>query len=220
MVVGSVNITTFAGIPGTFSIWSVDFSGSNTPTISEVAAVPQAKILNGLTHLKSNSAIVLAADSEQGIVYSVDVTTKVVAVAIQNTAFGPGSRTLGINGLHVDASGENLYFTNSALGTYGVVPINGVTGSATGAVKTIATDPAGNYDDFALDGSDDAFITNHPNSILEVAASGQETTIYNSTSLLQPTSAIFSSNGQTLYVVADGDAEFHTQSGQVWAFTN
>ena len=219
IVVGTVDDSTFTGTPGSFSIWSANFQNPASPTFNEVVAVPQAEILNGLTHLQAASNIVLAADSEQGIVYSINVDTGAVATAIQNAAFAPTStNALGINGLHVDAEGNTLYFTNSGMGTFGSIPINEMTGTATGSVTIIATDPSGNfYDDFALDDQNDGWITNHPSSVSKVTASGMQTTAFNSSQLLQPTSAIFSTSGQILYIVTDGNAETHGQSGQVWA---
>ncbi|PMD48043.1 hypothetical protein L207DRAFT_386822, partial [Hyaloscypha variabilis F] len=159
VVVGNVSLTTFGGVPGSFSIWSVNLAQSSTPIVKKIAAIPQAKILNGLTHLQDNPNIVLAADSEAGIVYSLNIVSGVSAVAIQNSAFSPGGKTLGINGLHVDAAGNNLYFTNSAMGTFGRIPIDGNNGEATGAATVIATAAEGdNYDDFAIDGQGNYWI--------------------------------------------------------------
>ena len=218
VIVGNVSLTTFNGVLGSFSIWSVNLEQSSTPVVKKIAAIPQAKILNGLTHLQDNPDIVLAADSEAGIVYSLNIVSGISAVAIQNSALSPaGDKTLGINGLHVDAAGSNLYFTNSAMGTFGRIPIDGNNGKATGAVTVIATAAEGdNYDDFAIDSQGNSWITLHPNIVTEVTEAGVQTTILNSTQLLQPTSVIFSAGEQTLYVVTDGDAESHTQSGQVY----
>ena len=220
VVVGNVSLTTFAGVPGSFSIWSVNLEQAGSPVIKKIAAVPQAEILNGMTHLQTNSDIVLAADSEAGIVYSLNVATGAVATAIQNSAFTPGSSTLGINGLHVDSTGSTLYFTNSAKGTYGSIPIDSSTGTATGSVKIIANAPTGgSYDDFALDSQNNGWIAIHPDSVNEVTTAGVQSVIVNSTTVMQPTSAIFASGGQTLYVVTDGDARGHTQSGQVFTIS-
>jgi SMP-30/Gluconolactonase/LRE-like region len=217
VVVGNVSLTTFGGVPGSFSIWSVNLGQSSTPIVKKIAAIPQAKILNGLTHLPDNTDIVLAADSEAGIVYSLNIVSGVSAVAIQNSAFSPGAKGLGINGLHVDAANSNLYFTNSALGTFSHISINGNNGEATGAATVIATAAEGeNYDDFAIDSQGNFWITLHPDIVTEVTEAGVQTIILNSTTILQPTSAIFSAGGQTLYIVTDGDAEAHTQSGQVY----
>ena len=220
VVVGNVSLTTFGGVAGSFSIWSVSLEQSSTPVVKKIAAIPQAKILNGLTHLQDNPDIVLAADSEAGIVYSLNVVSGVSAVAIQNSALGPGSASLGINGLHVDSTGNNLYYTNSALGTFGRIPINASNGQAKGAVTVLATAPkGGNYDDFAIDSQGNSWITVHLDIVEEVTAAGVQSVVLNSTALLQPTSAIFAAGGQTLYVVTDGDAENHTQSGQVYEIT-
>jgi len=218
VVVGNVSLTTFNGVPGSFSIWSINLQQSSTPVIKKIAGLPQAKILNGLTRLQDNPDIVLAADSEAGIVYSLNIASGVSAVAIQNSAFSPPSGTgLGINGLHVDTTGNNLYFSNSAAGTFGRISIDGSNGAATGSVSILATAAEGeDYDDFAVDSQGNSWITIHPNYVAKVTEGGVQTTILNTTHLLQPTSAILSAGGQILYVVTDGDAEHHTQSGQVW----
>ena len=217
VVVGNASLTTFEGVPGSFSIWSVNFQTSNVPTVKKIAAIPQAKLLNGMTH-PNNADIVLAADSEQGIIYSLNIRSGVSAVAIQNSAFAPvGENPLGINGLHLDAAGTTLYFTNSAAGTFGSIPINGK-GEATGAVTIIANDAEGYlYDDFAVDNQGNSWITDHPDAVVEVSKAGQQITILNSTNNMQPTSAVFSMGGQTLYVVTNGDATTHSESGQVFA---
>jgi hypothetical protein len=218
VVVGNVSLTTFNGVPGSFSIWSVNLQQSKKPVVQKIAAIPQAKILNGLTHLQGNPDIVLAADSEAGIVYSLDIATGVSTVAIQNTALAPaGKGSLGINGLHVGNSGNNLYFTNSALGTFASIPIDRNTGIATGQVMIIATAAKGYiYDDFAIDNQGNSWITNHADAITKVTQAGVQITLLNSTQLLQPTSAIYSTESHILYMVTDGDAVAHTQSGQVY----
>ena len=218
IVVGNTSVATFSGVPGTFSIYKIDFTQSPT-AFTKIAAVPQAKILNGLTTLASTPSIILAADSEQGIIYSINATTGVVSVAIQSSAFAPtASFPLGVNGIHT--AGNQLYYTNSALGTYGVMPINGQ-GQSTGSARVLAHDGSGsNYDDFALDVTNNAFVTNHPNSISEINPVGGQTTIVNSTNLVQPTSAIFGGDGKTIYVVTAGSASAQSIiSGQVFALT-
>ena len=75
IVVGNVSTTTFSGVPGTFVIYKINFTQS-PPAFTTIATVPQAKILNGLTHVASNPSIILAADSEQGIIYSINAATE------------------------------------------------------------------------------------------------------------------------------------------------
>ena len=216
--VGDVNIATRGGTLGSFSVWSVDFSsGSDTPTCKEIAAVPQANILNGMSHLPSAPNVVLSVDSESGDVYSIDTTTGAVSVAIQSSSFGSG---VGLNGIRADAPGDKLYFTNSATGAFGYIPID-QSGQATGSATTLNKDNAAGYtfDDFALDGQGNAYITNHPDAITEITVSGQESTIYNNTNLNQPTSAVFGYDGQTLYVVTAGSITPQDMSGQIFSIT-
>lgn len=219
IAVGNVSTATYSGVPGTFSIYKIDFTKSPT-AFTKIAAVPQAKILNGLTHVASNPSIILAADSEQGIIYSINAITGAISAAIQSSAFAPtASFPLGVNGIHT--SGNNLYYSNSALGTYGVMPIN-ANGQSAGSATVLAHDSSGNnYDDFALAATNNAFVTNHPSSIAEITPAGAQTVVVNDTNIVQPTSAIFSLDGKTIYVVTGGSARGSSPvSGQVFALTS
>ena len=217
IVLGNVSTTTFTGVPGTFSIWKIDLTKSPA-AFSKIAAVPNAKSLNGLTHILSSPSLVLAADSTQGIIYSINTNTGAVATAIQSSAFNPtASFLIGVNGIH--ASGNVLYYTNSALGTYGQMPIN-TQGQSEGAATVLANALTGNtYDDFALDPAKNAFIANHANAVTEVTAGCAQSTILNSSTLVQPTSAIFGRDGRTIYVVTAGENSGTVTSGQVFALT-
>lgn len=87
--------------------------------------------MNGLTLLRDSPDIVLDANSEAGIVYSLNIISGVSAVAIHDSALSPTrANTSGINGLHADSSGSNLYFTNSAMRTFSCMRIDGNNGNA------------------------------------------------------------------------------------------
>ena len=215
VVVGNISVATKTGVPGTFAIWSVNLR-LYPPVISKIAAVPEAKILNGLTHLQSDPVILLAADSQAGAIFSLNITSGVSEITIQNAALLPSATfPLGINGLH--PFGKDLYFTNSALGTFGSIPIDSM-GKATGNVSIIATDGKGDaYDDFAIDRHGNFWVTNHPDILAEITLGGEQMTIVNATSLVQPTSAIFGKGHSVLYVVTGGSQSNTTiQSGQVF----
>ena len=225
VVVGNYSTTTFTGIPGSFSIWSINLAVSSTPVVKKIASIPEAHALNGMTAFPDSPDLVLIADSVLGAVFSMNIASGAYSVAIQDTAaFGPTSSfPLGINGLHT--RGQTLYFTNSAKGTYGSVPIT-KEGSAAGTVAIIANDTAGNtYDDFALDQNGNAWIANHPNAVSEVTLGGAQMIIAgggNTTEFVQPTSAIFGTGAGeeqcTLYVVTGGSASATSvESGQVFA---
>lgn len=64
-----------AGIPGTFSVWSIDLSGPQA-TATQIAAIPEASSLNGVTTISGNKDIVLIADSGLGAVVSTLIPTR------------------------------------------------------------------------------------------------------------------------------------------------
>lgn len=220
LVVGNYSVSEFKGIPGSFSIWTINLT-SGSPVVKKVTNIPEAQTLNGLTTV--TSSLILVADSAVGSVYSVNIDTGAYSTTITDPRFQPSALfPLGINGIHT--RGSTLYFTNSALGIFGKVPITS-TGVATGAVSIIANASAGSsYDDFALDQFGSALITTHPYSIVKVVpAVGVQVTIANQTSIIQPTAAIFGNQLATkctLYVVTAGRVTgFNIQSGQVLAVT-
>ncbi|KAJ7841594.1 hypothetical protein B0H14DRAFT_2586812 [Mycena olivaceomarginata] len=90
--------------------------------------------------------IVLATDSALGAAYEVDMRTSAVRVLIKDAALALGAPppVFGMNGLH--PHGGSLYFTNSALDTFGRVPLGG----GGGAPEVLVVASSG-YDDFALD---------------------------------------------------------------------
>ena len=180
------------------------------PTVRLITSIPAAVDLNGMTTVKSISNTVLIADSRLGAVWRLNVITGNHSIAIQNPLFLNSSITpIGINGIH---SHEGmLYFTNSAQRSYGRVSIAD-DGSATGEVEILATAPSVIFDDFALDREANAWITAHPNEVIEVTTKGIQRNIIANSSIefLQPTAASFGrgykSEENTLYVVTIGSA--------------
>ena len=224
VVVGNYTIAKYAGLPGSFAIWSLDVRSPAAPVVKKIADIPEAHALNGMTAVKGSPGLLLIADSALGLVWSLNATTGTYQKAIQDPLLGPsGPFPLGINGLHVHKN--TLYFTNSAQGFFGKVGITS-TGDGVGNVTMIAEPSTGNiYDDFALDGQGNAWITNHPNALTEVTAGGGQISIAgggNSTEFVQPTSATFGRGSLlekcTLYVVGAGTNSNTTIiSGQVVA---
>ncbi|KIX94012.1 uncharacterized protein Z520_10349 [Fonsecaea multimorphosa CBS 102226] len=81
--VGNLSTATYSGVTGTFSIYKIDFTKAST-AFTKIASVHKRKILNGSTHVSSNPSIILAADSEQEIIYDINAVTGVVSAAIQS----------------------------------------------------------------------------------------------------------------------------------------
>lgn len=60
-----------AGIPGTFSVWSLDLTGPQA-VAKKIVDIPEASSLNGVTALRGNKDTVLIADSGLGSIVSFD----------------------------------------------------------------------------------------------------------------------------------------------------
>ena len=205
-------------VAGSFSVWSVNMN-TPQPTVKLITKIPEAKGLNGAAALNGNSATVLVADSILGAVWKVNVATGQYSIAVQDPALAPDASqpsgtSIGINGLRTDAT--SLYFTNSALGTYGQIPINS-DGTAAGAAVILASRPfsSGIWDDFDRDAQGNAWIATHHNSMTEVASGGAQSNILGGAgTFVEPTSARLGRGAQTgtLYVVSAGNG---TVSGQL-----
>lgn len=133
-------------------MYTIDLRTGLPGTVKKVASISQGESLNGATILTGAPDIVLIADSALGAIWKVNITTGDSNKVIQDDLFAASdSFPLGMNG--IKTRGSNLYFTNSAQGIFGTVPISELLGTATGPVRTIATLPDNllAYDDFALD---------------------------------------------------------------------
>ena len=223
VVVGNYSLATYAGVLGSFAVWSLDLRSPALPIATKIADIPEAKALNGMTAVRGSPGLLLLADSALGLVWSLNATTGSYQKAIEDPLLSPSRAfPLGINGLHVHK--RTLYFTNSAQGLFGKVKITSE-GKARGKAESLTTPFAGNiYDDFALDHQGNAWITNHPSSITKVTHRGKMQSSVaggiNSTQFLQPTSASFGRGSPAeecnLYVVGAGTETNTTiASGQV-----
>ena len=218
IVVG--NYSGFAGVKGSFAIWTLDLRQGLPGIATKVASIPEAESLNGASIVTGNQDLILVADSSLGAIFRVDITTGQYVEIEQNALLGPTSTfPLGINGIHM--YGSNAYFTNSAQGIYGKIAFNsqGVPQSQPSVIAH-ALSSSLTYDDFALDSSGNAYVTNHPQELTKITQAGVQTLIDNSTAFDQPSSAAFGTTSGltcTLYVVTAGTNP--TMSGAVLAVT-
>ena len=182
VAVGNYSVAKHLGVPTSFSIWTLDFN-YGCPIAKKVASIPEANALNGMTIVEGTPGMVLVADSDLGAIFSVNITSGNYHMAIQHPALAKSATVpLGVNGIHTHA--KTLYFSNSALGTFGSFPI-AANGSSTGNVTILAHLPGGvAYDDFAIDSNGTSWVTNHPDALDTVNLDGQQTTVVNATSFL------------------------------------
>jgi hypothetical protein len=167
-------------VPGTWEIWIVDLNVMPTP--QRLCKIPEIGLLNGMTTWDSGTA--LAADSEQGKVYKIDIKTgeHVVAVADELMQSPPGSQIpIGINGIKVREG--YLYFTVTSRMSFCRVPVDKDC-KATGPVEVVASGFL--QDDFIFDQDGTPYIVTNPQNTLvkvDVAAKGFATVAGKSDSL-------------------------------------
>ena len=141
---------------GTFGIWKLVFAeedtkpsaiGPTTPRVSvtKVAALPSAGLLNGLTVLDDLLGYILVADSEVGSVIRVNVFTGEYTTVLKEPSMLPTNDAVGINGLRVRDG--YLYYTSVA--DFYRISIN-PDGTKAGNVATITNNAIG-VDDFTFD---------------------------------------------------------------------
>ena len=159
VIAGNFSFKSFSATPGSYSVWEVDLR-AKTPAVSLVAPLPQAAFLNGMTAL--NEDVLLAADSSLGAVWSLNVNTKVVALAVEDPTMGKGDGPIGINGIKV--RGGYLFYTNTASESFFKIPIDCSVGTATGPAVLIASGVPG--DDFTFDKQGNAWVAADSNAEL------------------------------------------------------
>ncbi|KAH8721602.1 hypothetical protein BGZ61DRAFT_347053 [Ilyonectria robusta] len=204
---------------GSQKVALVDFRKSNygSPSVRVILEDQDTTFLNGLTTLPRHKHIILGAASKTGEVWRIDTRTGATKLAFKDELLGTvpsGPFPLGINGLKIFKN--YLYFTNTARQSFGRVKIDEF-GNKKGDVQVIAQAPAGSAispDDFSLDKFGNAFVTFHPNLLFKITPDGKQTVLVNGT-LAGPTSAAFSKDGRSLYVVTGGQGVEEITGGQV-----
>ncbi|KAK4896924.1 hypothetical protein LTR27_005171 [Elasticomyces elasticus] len=235
VVVGFFNPATISGLKGSYSIWSIDLreehwndsphhhhqppANGTQAQVNKITDIPSAVFLNGLTAIPSSRGeLVLVGDSFLGLIYSVNLRTGAFAIVLDEPEFKPLPTALfllGVNGIHVSAKSDYLYFVNSfQVPLLGRVPITDK-GTAAGPVEIVVskTDFLRNEgfqaDDFALDGENTAWIAGNPSGyLLKITSEGEVTEVIggNSTLIAGDTAAAFGRGGQSevLYLVTNG----------------
>lgn len=218
----SLGLTTLGTQEGTNTIYKVDLAsckdGRTSPKVKLLARMPRAKFLNGLT--KFNDSLLLAADSDLGLIWSISTKSGKVAIAARDRLMAPSPPPNsdfreGING--VRARGNTVCFTNSQQRIFGRVELNNNAKQESDAVQIATPAPENgvvtDWDDFALDGKGTfAYVaTLAGNSIQRISLQTGDVSIIagglNDTAIAGPTSAVFgrSTDGSgVLYALTTG----------------
>lgn len=161
--------------------------GSAQASVRKVDAFPSAGFLNGVATLDALEGIVLIADSSKGRIWSLNVWTGDNELLFTDLSMaGTATIPTGINGIRVRYN--QLYFTNSAMGTFNVIPLDPKTGVRTGNATVISTGLLG-PDDFEFDSPKGvAYVCNEAaNQLLSIPPDGSQIAVV--AELPGPTSA-------------------------------
>ena len=140
----------YYGFQGSVSILKVDLRGIPDPTVarsavrvSKVVDIPQAQLLDGLDIVNKSAGLLISGDAQTGTLYLIDVYGRTARAVLQDAILQGTSNTraaalehIGINGVKVYRS--NLYFTNTAKGTFGKLLLNSSTGLPVGTPSVLA----------------------------------------------------------------------------------
>ncbi|OAA73292.1 Six-bladed beta-propeller, TolB-like protein [Cordyceps fumosorosea ARSEF 2679] len=224
---GLLNRTDYQ-LHGSGRIDTLDFSCPGCAALprvrTRVAALPDAKLLNGMAALSRH--VVLSADSITGTVYRTDTATGAVSVAFRDPRLAPRDnpdpflRLLGVNGLRTH--GDYLYVTSTSAGFLGRYPVD-ARGTPRGALEVLAGYAAPRSpDDFAVARNGTVFGAVPLDSVARVAPGGSIADyvafIVNHDGRLQrPTSTVLSLDERTLYVSTGGRNKPGGKGGQIFA---
>ncbi|KAF3065968.1 putative six-bladed beta-propeller-like protein [Daldinia childiae] len=90
-------------LPNTTSLWELKLGdGDQQATARRMVHIPEAGLINGIISVPDSDSIILAADSQLGVIFRVDVATSEYEVILDTPElkFTPGaSIQLGVNGL-------------------------------------------------------------------------------------------------------------------------
>ncbi|KAK5991889.1 Putative hetero-Diels-Alderase [Cladobotryum mycophilum] len=108
--------------PGSYALWSVDFSKGATPNPKLITSLPGAYMINGVGVVPSQPNNVLLADSTKNVIWHVDIKTANVSLAVVprpapgHTLPAPilGKPSIGINGVHVNREGLIVWSDRNA----------------------------------------------------------------------------------------------------------
>ncbi|UNI23751.1 hypothetical protein JDV02_009551 [Purpureocillium takamizusanense] len=205
---------------GSYAVWKVDLNRAEA-SVSEVARIAEAELLNGITVLDRHSQTVLCADSALGVVFHINIRTGAYHIAIDDAAFKPPSTAffpLGVNGVRY--ARPYLYFTNTFAQEFGRVPVDCANGKATGPVEALNGKVGYDLDDFARDRRGNAYISaGFTSDIVCVGKNGTAVSVAGGPSqktILGPTSMVWGrtrADRSVLYVSTSGDKSSNTGLG-------
>ncbi|TQV97137.1 Six-bladed beta-propeller, TolB-like protein [Cordyceps javanica] len=224
---GYLNRTTYQ-LDRSGRIDTLDFTcrGCNErPEIRTVAALPQAKLLNGMAALPLRSHVVMSADSITGTIYRTDTRTGRVDVAVEDPNLAPRANPdpflnlLGVNGLKTHNG--YLYVTSTSAQFLGRYQIDEC-GTPLGALETLVTyQTPRSPDDFAIARNGSVFGAIPLDSVSKATPNRADYDVdfivNHNPELERPSAAVLSRDESTVYVSTGGRNEQGGKGGQIFA---
>ncbi|EXM15561.1 Six-bladed beta-propeller, TolB-like [Fusarium oxysporum f. sp. vasinfectum] len=200
----------------TMNLSLLKFDGDKV-SVSTVFQKSKYGPVNGILALPCHRHIILAADAERGEILRIDTTTGHVEVAIKDKALAPvsgGPFPVGVNGISI--FNDYLYFTNTAHQSFNRVKIDDM-GNKLGDFEVLAKLEKGSPyvpDDFAMDLNGNAYVVYWQDRVVKITRGWKQTVLVEGL-LAGPSSATFSNDGKTLYVVTSGQNNDAVSGGQI-----
>lgn len=198
----------YYGFQGSVSIFEVNLRGyqdsrltPNAVRVSKVLDIPQAQLLDGLALIDGRAGLLMSGDAQTGVVYLINTQSRTSVAVLQSellngtaTSRASGLAHVGINGIKYRDS--KLYWTNTAKGLYGIIPLDPSNGMPTGS-PSVLEDYGTFLDDLSFDDTGNQYISEPLNGILLRTA--DSTSTKPQTSLL---AKLYGANSNALGVTA------------------
>lgn len=168
----------YYGYEGSVSIFKVDFRNVADPTasqsgvrVSKAVDVPEAQLLDGLAIVNQPRGLLMSGDAQTGTLYLIDIQKHTANAVLQDALLSGTSQEVAAGLAHVGINGikfhnGQLYFTNTAKGLFGSVPVDEATGKPTGRPSILSNYNGTYVDDFSFDSSGNQFISDDENGVV------------------------------------------------------
>lgn len=176
---GIFDLKTFTIEAGSYVLWEIDmtnFDKNSKAAVKKVMNLTEMGLPNGMELLSKPNRTILAADSQKGALFKIDIGTGKHEIAIDIDEMKNAENPMvpiAINGIKIRAG--YLYWTNSSKALFCRIKIN-EDGTAAGDVEILEEGLVG--DDFCFDQKGNAWLTQNPlNTVGVVKAQGGIVTV-------------------------------------------
>ena len=209
---GNFDLKAFSNEAGSYALWQIDmtnFDSTSKAAVKKVMNLTDMGLPNGMELLSKLNRTILAADSEKGAVFKIDISNGKHEIAIDvDEMKSPKNPTvpIAVNGIKIRAG--YLYWTATSKALFCRIKID-EDGNTAGDVEILKEGLVG--DDFCFDHKGNAWLAQNPlNTVAVVKAQGDIVTVagkLDQLTLAGGTACQFdrkSGNEHILYIVTTG----------------